>query len=355
MKYTSEAVGKGHPDKLSDYISDSILTYCLKEDRNSRVAIETAVKNDLIYCFGEISTTAKLDYEKIILEAARNAGYEEDFNVQLNITEQSKEIDDLVSKKEMMAGDQGIMFAYATNKTPNYMPLAFNLAQTVVRELNNLAKNNPLIKTDCKAQVTLDNDKIDRLIIAICHDEALKIEDLRKIILDEIIEKKIDSKLFKKKLEDAVFINRAGPFTKGGPWADAGLTGRKIVCDSYGGEAVGGGAFSGKDPSKVDRSGAYYARFVAKNIVMHDLADECLIQVAYVIGESQPVSLNIDCRGSEKIPLKRIYDWVNDNFDFRVQNIIDELNLLEVDYRELSNYGHFGKDNFSWEAKKDIS
>ena len=285
-----------------------------------------------------------------------------EFNVIVKVSKQSKEIDQAVNKQEIGAGDQGIMFGYATNETEEYMPLPILLANKLTMQLSKIRKKDketPLLP-DGKSQVTIEYEdnipkRVDTIVIASQHKENISQEELQKYIKENIIDKVIPSKYIDK--DTNILINTSGSFTIGGPFADSGTTGRKIVIDSYGGSSkVGGGCFSSKDPSKVDRSAAYYARYVAKNIVYYKLADICEIGVSYTIGQQNPISINIDTFNTNKVPLKEIYEFVERNFDFRVNNIIEELELKNPIYYNIASYGHFGRTDIElpWEKIKRI-
>lgn len=358
--FTSEAVCEGHPDKVCDKISDYILDCALKQDKNSKMAVEATVKNNTVIVYGEATTKANLDYKKLVREVLDDIGYKEEFEIIVLVSEQSKEINNLVCKDEIMAGDQGIMFGYACRDTEELMPLPIMLANGLCYRLSVLRKNGvDFFNPDGKSQVTVEYldgkpKRVDTIVMAICHKESISIDDLREFAINEVIKKVIPSGYLDD--ETKILINQNGSFIIGGPMSDSGTTGRKLVCDTYGGMGrIGGGALSSKDPSKVDRSGAYYARYVAKNVVAHNYADICEIQVSYVIGKSEPISVYIDTKGTNKVDMEEIYKYVNDNFDFSVQNIIDELQLLRPIYYDLACYGHFGRNNLTWEKIKNTN
>ena len=356
--FTSEAVCCGHPDKICDKISDYILDSALRQDKDSKMAVEATIKDNTIFIYGEANTMAVLDYEKLAKEVVRNIGYDAEFEVIVRVSEQSREIDSAVGDSELMAGDQGIMFGYACLDTDCLMPMPIFLANKLVFELDKLKKECDFLNPDGKCQVTVEYvdgkvSRVDTVVMAVCHKESISLEKLRKFVIDNVIKKVIPNRL----LDDntKILINTSGSFIFGGPWADSGTTGRKIVCDTYGGMArVGGGCFSSKDPSKVDRSGAYYARYVAKNIVAHGMAEKCEIQVSYTIGCGKAVSLFIECFGTNKVSMNDIYKYVDDNFDFSVNNIVNELNLKKPIYYDLACYGHFGRWDLdlTWENIK---
>ena len=359
MKYilTSEAVTEGHPDKICDKISDKILDEALKVDKNSKMAVEATIKDDLILIYGEANTKANLDYESIAKWVLKDIGYNENYNVIVKVSNQSEEINEKVEKEETTAGDQGIMFGFANRDTEEFMPLSITLANKLCKRLTDYRKNEvDFLLPDGKSEVVveyLDNTpvRVTKIVIVAQHKDIITLDELRKKIIENVILKVVPKYLIDSDTE--FLVNPKGTFIKGGSFADSGTTGRKIVVDSYGGSAkVGGGCFSSKDPSKVDRSAAYYARYVAKNIVYHGYCDICEIELSYVIGYKKPISININTFNTEKKPLDEIYKYVSDNFDFRVQNIIDELDLKRPIYYDLAAYGHFGR-NTSWEKIKD--
>ena len=363
MKYyfTSESVTEGHPDKICDKISDKILDTALEQDKNSKMAVEATIKDNLVFIYGEANTKAKLNYEEIASEVLKDIGYNEEFNFIIKVSNQSKEINKSVEKKELAAGDQGIMFGYATNETKELMPLPILLTNKLAYNLTKLRKedkNTPLLP-DGKTQVTVEyqNNKpkrIDTIIIAAQHKKEITQKELKKYIIENVITKTIPQNLLDKKTK--ILINTSGSFIVGGPYSDSGTTGRKIIVDTYGGTSrIGGGCLSSKDPTKVDRSAAYYTRYVAKNIVAHNLADKCEIQVSYAIGKQKPISLFIETFNTEKINISEIYKYVETNFNFSVENIINELNLKNTKYYNIASYGHFGRTdiNLPWENIKN--
>lgn len=365
MKYylTSESVTEGHPDKICDKISDYILDEALRQDKNSKMAVEATIKDDLIFIYGEATTKAILDYSVLAKKVLKDIGYEEEYNVLVKVNKQSIEINNAVDKDKIMAGDQGIMFGYATNETKEYMPLTILLANKLAKRLTDVRKKdkNSILKPDGKTQVTIEYEnnipkRVDTIIIASQHKDNIDKEELEKLIINEVINKVIPNNLLDKNTR--ILINTSGKFTIGGSFGDSGTTGRKIVADTYGGIGkVGGGCLSSKDPSKVDRSGAYYARFVAKNIVAYNLADKCEIELAYAIGKEYPISIYINTFNTNKVEMDKIYEFVNKNFNFSVDKIIKELDLLNPIYYRLASYGHFGRNdlNLSWEKIKEIN
>lgn len=368
--FTSESVTCGHPDKVCDYISDSILDAALKEDRNSRVACETSISKDTIFIFGEITTNVSLDYEKIAKDTLRKIGYStkgsgfdvENCRVIVDIQKQSNDIamgvNSSLDNNSLGAGDQGMMFGYACDETEELMPLPISLAHKLAKKLEEVRRKNILdyLMPDGKTQVTVEyeNDRpkrIDTLIISTQHKDTVNISKLRDDIYKNVILTTIPKDLIDANTK--VFINPTGRFVIGGPESDSGLTGRKIIVDTYGGYARhGGGAFSGKDATKVDRSAAYMARYVAKNIVKSGLAKKCEIQISYAIGVSKPVSIYINTFNTSIVEESVLLKAVNSIFDFTPQGIIDTLHLKEPIYSDLSHYGHFGREDLNVQFEK---
>ena len=364
--FTSESVTPGHPDKLCDQISDRILDEYLKENPNSRVACEACAHKNGIVVMGEITSKANIDIESIVRKTIIDIGYDDDkygFNgnnvkVELNINHQSNDIaigvDNSLDTGSIGAGDQGLMFGYATNETKSYMPYPIYMANLLSKRLYEVFKNKTIkyLRPDGKTQVTVlyeDNKPkyIDTIVISAQHD-LVDLELLRKDIKKYVIDYVIPNGMINEKTK--IYINPTGRFIIGGPVGDSGLTGRKIIVDTYGGSCPhGGGAFSGKDYTKVDRSASYYARYVAKNLVAASLADKLELQVAYAIGVSKPVSIYINTFNTNKISEDKILDIINKVFNFEPSNIINELNLKEPIYNLTTCFGHFGKDNLPWE------
>jgi len=373
FKFSSESVGEGHPDKVADYISDSILDACLAQDPLSRVACETMVKNNLVTVAGEITTNAVFDYNSVIREAIRDIGYVDarDDNVfhadsvfiNNYLTRQSADIAQGVDAREAEgkdtaeqgAGDQGIMFGYACNETPEYMPAAIMFAHRILRKLAELRKARAVnwLRPDVKSQVAVNYDgrsitHIDNVVVSTQHTEDVSHAEIRAFVIEEVIKKVLPAELLSEQTE--FFINPTGKFVIGGPEGDCGLTGRKIIVDTYGGWGRhGGGAFSGKDPSKVDRSAAYFCRWVAKNVVAAGLAEICELQVAYAIGYPNPTSIHIETFDTGKVSDAAIIEAVKQVFDFKPAAIVRQLDLLRPIYRGSTHYGHFGKDDLPWE------
>ena len=347
MIFTSEQVSAGHPDKICDQISDAIVTECLRYDKNSRVAIETVIKDYNVVIVGELTTKARVEYFTIVRDVLKRIGLSNigDYKFFVNVSQQSGDI--AMGVDDGGAGDQGMMFGYATNETPEMLPLPYAIATDALRRLRDL--ENPLLLPDAKAQVSYDYDKmrIDTFLISTQHREEVSLEQIRDIC-ERVM--KASAKSYGQNTDFKVLVNPTGRFVKGSSFADSGVTGRKIIADTYGGMARhGGGAFSGKDPSKVDRSGAYMARKIAKDVVRLNLADKCEVQIAYAIGVKEPVSVLVDCFGTEKQDNEKIEEFIKNSYDLTPRGIIERLGLLDVDYTKTSCYGHFGKPELPWE------
>ena len=365
--FTSESVTEGHPDKICDQVSDAILDECLKQDPNSRVAVECLTKTGVVIVAGELTTEAYVNIPKVVRETLKNIGYTktsygidyETCAVLVHIEEQSPDIAQGVEEgkgefKEQGAGDQGMMFGYASNETENYMPLPIDMAHKLTMRLAEVRKNGelPYLGPDGKAQVTVEyNDgkpeHITAVVVSNQHEDGISHEKIENDVIDKVI-KPVCGNLLS---PDAKFyVNPTGKFILGGPFADAGLTGRKIIVDTYGGMGRhGGGAFSGKDPSKVDRSAAYAARYIAKNVVAAGLADKCEVQLAYAIGVAEPVSVNVNLFGTGKVSEEKVVELIKKVFPLKPADIIKELDLKKPVYLKTAAYGHFGRDGFSWE------
>lgn len=360
--FTSESVTSGHPDKICDAISDAILDEALRQDPASKMAVETTIKDNLIFIYGEANTKAELPLEKIAKEKIREIGYTEEFEVLTKVSRQSAEIYDAVMHDEenMGAGDQGIMFGYACNETDNFMPMPIALAHQLAHQLERVRRNevNSILKPDGKTQVTVEYDdnrpvRLDTIVVSTQHAPEATQEEIREKIINEVITPVIDPALMDKNTK--ILVNPSGSFIVGGPFGDSGTTGRKIVVDTYGGMGrIGGGCFSSKDPSKVDRSAAYYCRFVAKNLVAAGLADRLEIEVSYAIGKSEPISIYVETFGTGKVSDEEILEIIHKNFDFRVSSIIRALDLKKPIYSRYSAYGHFGRDECAWERLIDL-
>ena len=375
--FTSESVTEGHPDKMADQISDSILDAILAKDKHARVACETLVTTGMVHVVGEISTNCYVDIPHIVRETVRGIGYTrakygfdcDTCGILVSLDEQSSDIamgvDEAVEKKagetdefdSIGAGDQGMMFGYATNETDDYMPLPISLAHRLSRRLATVRKDGTLayLRPDGKTQVTIEYEDgkpvhIDTIVISAQHSPEVTREQIEKDLLEYVIKPELPEGLFDENTK--LFINPTGRFVIGGPQGDSGLTGRKIIVDTYGGMARhGGGAFSGKDPTKVDRSAAYAARYVAKNIVAAGLADKCEIQLAYAIGVAHPVSIHVETFGTGKLAEEKIVELIRHNFDLRPAGIIEMLDLQRPIYKQTAVYGHFGRNDLDlpWE------
>jgi S-adenosylmethionine synthetase len=356
--FTSESVTEGHPDKVCDQIADAILDAALAVDPNSNMAVEATIKDDFVLVYGEASTKADIDYAAIAKQVIKDVGYTEDYKVTVVVNQQSSEIHNAVNRDEICAGDQGIMFGYAANESDEYMPAPIYYAHKLSRMLTKVRRANDKLKPDGKTQVSVEYKdgkpvRIDTIVVSTQHAAGVSQDEIKDIIMNEVIKPSIPAEMLDENTK--YLINPSGSFVVGGSFGDSGTTGRKIVCDTYGGKGhIGGGCFSSKDPTKVDRSAAYYSRYVAKNIVAAGLAHEAEVQVAYAIGKKEPVSICVDTFGTGIMSDEEILKIVEANFNFDVDNILEELDLRKPIYRKTSNYGHFGDASFSWEKIKEL-
>ena len=365
--FTSESVTEGHPDKVCDQLADGLLDAIIKEDPEARSAIEVTAADGFIHVFGETSTEKRIDYKKIVKDIIREIGYQADelsldgefYRMLITMNSQSPDIAMGVVKDEICAGDQGLMFGYATDETPTFMPLPLHLSHQLCMKLAEVRKAGelPYLKPDGKAQVSLGYSNqhkplsVEAVVVSTQHTEDVDITTLRKDVMTHIIKKVIPHELLTE--DTQVFINPTGRFVLGGPAADSGLTGRKIIVDTYGSKGRhGGGAFSGKDPTKVDRSGAYLARYIAKNIVAADLAKECEVQVSYAIGVAKPVSFKIDTFNTGKLPDEVLTEIIKALIDMRPGTIIKSFGLRRPIYRQFAVYGHFGREKMILDGKE---
>ncbi|MDT2815315.1 methionine adenosyltransferase [Vagococcus carniphilus] len=381
--FTSESVSEGHPDKVADQISDAILDAILEKDPYARVACETSVTTGLVLVFGEITTTAYVDIQKVVRETIKGIGYTrakygfdgDTCAVMVAIDEQSPDIaqgvdaslesrEEARDTEDLGAGDQGLMFGFAINETPELMPLPIALSHRITEKLAALRKDEVLdyLRPDAKSQVTVEYDeagkpvRVDTIVVSTQHDEHVTLDKITEDIKELVIKAVIPSELLDEKTK--YFINPTGRFVIGGPQGDSGLTGRKIIVDTYGGYARhGGGAFSGKDATKVDRSASYAARYIAKNIVAAGLADKCEVQLAYAIGVAQPVSISVETFGTGKVSEGRLIEAIRENFNLSPVGIIEMLNLRRPIYQKTAAYGHFGREDaeFTWEKLDKVS
>ncbi len=370
-RFTSESVTEGHPDKICDNISDAVLDAILAQDPRARVACECLAKTGMIVVAGEITTTARIDVPTIVRETVRSIGYDHsdlgfDANTCAVLTAVEQQSPDIAmgvdegDAKEQGAGDQGLMFGYATTETPELMPAPIQYAHRLAQQLTAVRKSKelPFLRPDGKTQVTLEyeNDKpvrIDAIVVSSQHSEDVSMETLREAIIDAVVKKVIPAHLVD--AQTKFHINPTGRFVIGGPMGDCGLTGRKIIVDSYGGMGRhGGGAFSGKDPSKVDRSACYYARFIAKNVVAAGFAQRCEVQIAYAIGVARPVGVHVNSFGTGTVSDERLEQAIMRNFDMRPKALIEELQLLAPIYKPTAAYGHFGRPEFPWEKTSKV-
>jgi len=368
---TSESVNIGHPDKTCDIIADAFLDAALEQDKYAQMAVECAIKDDLLMIYGEATTTAKIDYKKIARQVLKEIGYTCKFKIIEKISKQSPEINKAtVGKDEVTANDQGIVYGYATNETEEFMPMSIMMAHKIMREYEKFRESDSdkavdveseyLPDAKCQVSVEYDGNKpvsVHTILLSVSHEKTLTNNMIKDEMTECVIKPVLDeySKTYNLETKNCkLIINPSGAFTIWGSFSDSGCVGRKIVVDTYGGVGrVGGGCFSSKNATKVDRSGAYYARYVAKNIVAKKMADKCEISVSYAIGLSDPLKVNVETFGTEKASLEKIYEYVEKNFNFSPANIIKELNLLLPIYKKTACFGHFGRDEFPWERLKN--
>lgn len=367
--FTSESVSEGHPDKVSDQISDAILDEFLRHDANSKVACETLCTTGLVVVAGEVRSEAYVDVQGVARRVIDRIGYNKSAyqfdaascGILSAIHEQSSDINQGVVREEedaQGAGDQGIMFGYACNETDEYMPAPIYFAHALSRQLAKIRRQDDRLRPDGKTQVSVEYKdgkpaRIDAIVVSTQHRADVSQEEIRRLVREQVIDPVIPAEMLDENTK--YFINPSGSFVVGGSFGDSGTTGRKIVCDTYGGRGrIGGGCFSSKDPTKVDRSAAYYARWVAKNIVAAGLADQCEVQVSYAIGEPEPVSIFVETFGTGKVSDEEILDIIRKNFSFEVGNILEELDLRRPIYARTTNYGHFGDPEMPWETIREL-
>lgn len=355
---TSESVNIGHPDKTCDTIADAFLDEALRQDPYSMMAVECAIKDNKLFVYGEATTKANIDYDHIAKDILKEIGYTNEFDIIKQISIQSPDINQAVNRDEICANDQGLVYGFACNETEEYMPMPIIIAHKIMKKYEQFRKNNTQYFSDAKCQVTIEYEDntpvmINTILVSVSHSPTITLDDIQQEIKNQVITPVLNTYSSLANNNTQYIINPSGKFTIWGSFGDSGCVGRKIVVDTYGGVGrVGGGCFSSKNATKVDRSGAYYARYVAKNIVANQLADRCEIQVSYGIGLAQPLSIHIDTFGTEHIELSDIYKFVENNFDFSPTNIIQELDLLKPIYQQTACYGHFGREEFIWEKLK---
>ena len=355
---TSESVNVGHPDKTCDIIADTILDEALMQDEDSQMAVECAIKDDKLFIYGEATTKAKLDYEKIAREVLKEIGYKNQFTIVKEISQQSPDINNAVVKNKLCANDQGMVYGYATNETKEFMPLPIMIAHKLMKRYDQFRRKTDYFFADAKSQVSIVYDgrkpiAIDTILISVSHSEKIGIEQIKQSIKEQVIDPVLEEYANLLNDETVVIINPSGKFTIWGSFSDSGCVGRKIVVDTYGGVGrVGGGCFSSKNATKVDRSGAYYARYIALNVVAKGLCEECEIQLGFAIGLPKPISINIETFGTNKVPMGKIEEYVLSNFDLSIENMIDELGLKKPIFKDTAAFGHFGRKEFPWEKIK---
>jgi S-adenosylmethionine synthetase len=357
--FTSESVTSGHPDKICDLIADSILDEAIRQDPDAHMAVEATIKDDLILVYGEAGTTAEIDYEAVAKKVLKDIGFDEEYHVMLKVNRQSPEINSAVRGSETAAGDQGIMFGFACNETESLMPFAIDCAHRLARRLEEVRRKDARLRPDGKTQVTAEYrdgklSRIDTILISTQHSPETSWQEISDLMKEQVIRPVVNPDLIDENTK--FMINPSGSFTIGGSWGDSGTTGRKIVVDSYGGYApIGGGCFSSKDPTKVDRSAAYFARYICRNVVANELAERVQLQLSYAIGKPEPVSINVTTFGTGRFDDDRLLEIIRNNFRFSVESIIQELDLRRPIYTSTTNYGHFGRKELPWEQFRKIS
>ena len=355
---TSESVNIGHPDKTCDTIADAFLDEALRQDPNSMMAVECAIKDDKLFVYGEATTKANINYEAIAKDVLKDIGYKNEFTVIKQISIQSPDINQAVVGDELKANDQGIVYGYATNETKEYMPLPIIVAHKLMEKYEAFRRTTDVYYSDAKSEVSVayegnTPESIEIILISVSHSDTLTNEQIKEDIMKNVIVPVVEEYKEFDKGNIKYLINTSGKFTIWGSFGDSGCVGRKIIVDTYGGVGrIGGGCFSSKNATKVDRSGAYYARYIAKNIVAHGLADKCEIQFGFAIGIEKPISMYVDTFGTNKVSLEEIYQYIENNFDLSLNNIIKELDLLKPIYKNTACYGHFGRNEFPWEKIK---
>lgn len=355
---TSESVNIGHPDKTCDTIADAFLDEALSQDKNAQMAVECAIKNDKLFVYGESTTTAKIDYEAVAKKVLKEIGYKNEFNVVLELSKQSPDINQAVVKEELQANDQGMVYGFACNETKELMPYPIMIAHKLMKVYDDYRRTTDIYFADAKSQVSVEYDdgkpvRIDTVVVSVSHSETVENEQINKDIYDNVVKPVLAEYAELDQTGVRILINTSGRFTVWGSFGDSGCVGRKIIVDTYGGVGrVGGGCFSSKNATKVDRSACYYARYVAKNVVAKGLADKCEIQVSYAIGRAEPVSRYVTTFGTAKVDKQEILDYIDNNFDFKLGNIISELDLLRPIYKQTACFGHFGREEFPWEQIK---
>lgn len=357
---TSESVNIGHPDKTCDTIADAFLDEALRQDPNSMMAVECAIKNDKLFVYGEATTNANIDYDTIAKNILKDLGYKNEFTIIKELSSQSPDINQAVVGTELKANDQGIVYGYATNETKEYMPLPIIVAHKLMKKYEEYRRTTDCYFSDAKSEVSVEYEEetpesIKIVLISVSHSEELSNEQIKADIMKNVVEPVLEEYKEFNKGDIEYLINTSGKFTIWGSFGDSGCVGRKIIVDTYGGVGrIGGGCFSSKNATKVDRSGAYYARYIAKNVVAHGLADKCEIQFGFAIGVAKPISMYVDTFGTHKVSIEEIHNFINSNFDFSLSSIIKELDLLKPIYQNTASFGHFGRDEFPWEKIKNV-